>query len=166
MKVIFLDIDGVLNTERYLRVQAQKCGYKDQATMQYNFDPVALDNLKEIIEVTNANIVISSTWRLQKDSSEASREWKELIRNFDSIGVSSRIIGVTPTIKNTESLNARWMEIKQWLQDNTDINIEKFVIIDDEWDMGEYTKHSFARCWSYSGLTNEVKETVLSLFSE
>lgn len=164
MKIIFLDIDGVLNTERYLRVQVQKFGYKDLATMQYNFDPVALNNLKEIIETINANIVISSTWRLNRDNNESSKEWSELIRNLDSVGIGDKVIGITPIVTDSKNMPVRWLEIKRWLQENTDINIEEFIIIDDEWEMGEYTETNFARCWSYSGLTSEVKEKVLSMF--
>lgn len=140
MKKLFLDIDGVLNTEKYLRMQAQRCGYKDKSTLQYNFDPIALGNLKQIIEATNANMVISSTWKLNKDNCDNSKEWTELVINLDSVGISDKIFGITPTICNTESFHVRWMEIKQWLQDNNDKDIENFVIIDDEWDMGEYTK--------------------------
>lgn len=166
MKVVFLDIDGVLNTERYLRIQAQKNEHMDQASMQYNFDPIALKNLKEIIEITNASIVISSTWRFKKDNIEDPKEWTELMRNLESIGINDKVIGVTPTTIKSEYLSVRWMEIKQWLLENKEKNVEKFVIIDDEWDMGEYTNVNFARCWSYSGLTNEVKHSVLSILCE
>lgn len=166
MKILFLDIDGVLNTERYLRIQAQKLGYRDDFTMQYNFDPVALNNLKEIMEITNAKIVISSTWRINKDNSNNPKEWDELIRNLDTVGIKDRIIDITPTVTNSRGLNIRWMEIKQWLHENKNMDIEGFVIIDDEWDMGEYTNTNFIRCWSYSGLTDEVKQAVISMLSK
>jgi len=53
MKIIFLDIDGVLNVI-------------PQGRDKYGmiFHPEFVENLKYIIEQTNAKIVISSSWRI------------------------------------------------------------------------------------------------------
>jgi len=53
MKVIFLDIDGVLNVI-------------PQGHDKYGgiFHPEFVENLRTIIEATDAKIVISSTWRM------------------------------------------------------------------------------------------------------
>ena len=55
-KVIFLDIDGVLNT-KYWHAQKEKDQYG------YTFDATAVANLAKIIEKTGADIVISSSWK-------------------------------------------------------------------------------------------------------
>lgn len=47
MKIIFLDIDGVISTEK----------------SHYTLDKDACDLLGKIIDATDANIVISSSWR-------------------------------------------------------------------------------------------------------
>lgn len=52
MKVIFLDIDGVLNVYCESRDEFGCCFHK-------HFE----DNLRYIIDNTNAKIVISSTWK-------------------------------------------------------------------------------------------------------
>ena len=57
-KVIFLDIDGVLNTSRWHN-QVESSKLQDE--YGYLFDPVAVANLAKIIEETGADIVISSS---------------------------------------------------------------------------------------------------------
>ena len=54
MKVIFLDVDGVLNSEKNLLEAKGKSELFDR--------PLAL--LKELVESTKAKIVVSSTWRI------------------------------------------------------------------------------------------------------
>ena len=53
MKVIFLDVDGVLNSEKDLLEAKGKSELFDR--------PLIL--LKELVESTKAKIVVSSTWR-------------------------------------------------------------------------------------------------------
>ena len=66
MKVIFLDIDGVLN------VISQ--GHDEYGSL---FHKHFEDNLRYIIEQTGAKIVISSTWRMS-GLSEMQRMWKHI----------------------------------------------------------------------------------------
>lgn len=60
--VIFLDFDGVLNTEQY---QAQLAieGKLGKDAWGPLFDPRSVANLRKILEATDAAIVISSSWR-------------------------------------------------------------------------------------------------------
>lgn len=60
--VIFLDFDGVLNTEQYqatLAVEGKPA--KDRWGML--FDPRAVNNLRRILDSTGSVIVVSSSWR-------------------------------------------------------------------------------------------------------
>lgn len=59
-KVIFLDIDGVLNT-KWWYTQMNRNTPKDK--YGYAFDPKAVANLRRIVEETGADIVISSSWK-------------------------------------------------------------------------------------------------------
>ena len=61
MKVIFLDIEGVLNTkETYERI----CMTRGYTTMiDIEIDKFRLDYLKTIIDSTGAKIVLSSSFR-------------------------------------------------------------------------------------------------------
>ena len=63
-RYVFIDFDGVLNTERHhseLVSSGQKC------SDQYGplFDPVAVGNLKRIVDETEAEVVIISSWKLE-----------------------------------------------------------------------------------------------------
>lgn len=56
MKVIFLDVDGVLNNQHFLMQ------HQAQASSLYDaLDPACLEQLKRIVEATGAHIVVSST---------------------------------------------------------------------------------------------------------
>lgn len=61
-KIIFLDFDGVLNTEQY-QARLAVDGKPNKDAWGPLFDPHAVENLRKIIEATGAAIVISSTWR-------------------------------------------------------------------------------------------------------
>ena len=58
MKVLFLDIDGVLNT-KYWYTQVNRNTPKDK--YGYAFDPNAVANLKRIVEESGADIVSGFT---------------------------------------------------------------------------------------------------------
>jgi histidinol phosphatase-like enzyme len=61
VKIIFLDIDGPLNTKKHVMEQV-KNGKISWYEAQFNFDPDSMKNLQEIAEKTDARIVIISTW--------------------------------------------------------------------------------------------------------
>ncbi|MCL6604587.1 MAG: hypothetical protein K6T94_17120 [Paenibacillus sp.] len=149
MKIIFLDIDGVLNTDRYISFQ------KNHNVGQIIFDPEAMKNLKFLVESTNSNIVISSTWRIHYESNE--KLWRDLGRNFNEYHLNERIIGITPVHDKNLKTSIRWKEIEHWLSINEEKVIESFVILDDEWDMGIYARR-FVRCQAYKGLTDDLRE--------
>jgi hypothetical protein len=58
--VLFLDIDGVLNSTRWAQARYEQ-GYRDGYS---KFDPEAVTELQRIVQATDCQIVLSSTWRL------------------------------------------------------------------------------------------------------
>ena len=111
MKVIFLDVDGVLNSDEYF----DKIRNLDIQGIEREVDIEKIKLLKKAIDKTGAKVVLSSSWRYTKYA----QYLKELLSNYD-IYVDS-----TPFIENE-----RGLEIKKWLSDNQDA--EDFVILDDE----------------------------------
>jgi len=105
MKVIFLDIDGVLN---------------DAITTADLWDDSPkkehLDCLKAIVDATGAEIVLSSTWRLFLKARNDVRKALKTV-NLDFIDC-------------TEELEDRATEIEEWLSRHPEV--EQFVILDDE----------------------------------
>lgn len=133
-KILFLDIDGVLNTALFHNKEERE-RYRDK--YGYMFDPNAVSNFKMIIDETGADIVISSSWKYM--GVEKLREmWKER-------GLPGKIIDITPDSVSEEFLiNAdlddmsygsfRSLEIKEWMMNNGN-DVSHYAIIDDMYDM-------------------------------
>lgn len=162
MKVIFLDIDGVLNVY---------CQGQDEygCTFHKHFE----DNLRWIIEETGAKIVISSTWR--RDGLDVMQNlWKH--RNLPG-----EVIDITPTeIDVVEygtcefyDLVDRGHEIQQWINDH---DITNYVIIDDDNDMLPSQIGNFVRTANNEdhpdcvdigyGLTRKCSEKVIEILNK
>ena len=123
MKVIFLDIDGVLNHYYWYRKR------KDKSNVSYplsEFDPKSVSYLNNITDTTGAKIIVSSSWRFYKD----------IINMLRAAGVTGEIIGCTPDLSNTYGSLCRGKEIDAVLNKHTDI--ERYIIIDDDTDMDEH----------------------------
>ena len=121
MKVIFLDFDGVLNSDEYFERT------KDDKINRSEFDVNSLKILREIISLTDAKIVVTSTW-------------KEL-RRFDKVKeyLKSQGILVYDTTRKIDF--KRGEESRDYLSLHKDIS--EFVIVDDEVfpDFNELTKY-------------------------
>ena len=111
MKVIFLDVDGVLNSDEYF----DKIRKKNIDGIESEVDVEKIKLLKQAVIQTGAKVVLSSSWRHTKNGEQL----KELLAKFEIY--TDR----TPYLQNK-----RGIEIKQWLINNE--NIEDFVILDDE----------------------------------
>lgn len=146
MKVIFLDIDGVLNTEVFIRILHSE-GLQERIRDEYGhrFDPMAVDMFKWIIEETGAKIVISSTWRMS-GLLIMQEMWGK--RNLPG-----EVIGITPNhMRRTGSTLQRGKEIQEWLDCNP---VQSYVIIDDDSDMESHQLPYFVQTDFQYGLTYE-----------
>ena len=129
-KVIFLDIDGVLNTKWWY---TQMDGNTSRDKYGYAFDPNAVANLAKIVRETGADIVISSSWKCMGLS--------ELLDMWSERGLPGKVIDITPNSVSDEMLltanldeiemyHIRGAEIKEWLLTKGQ-NVGRYVIIDD-----------------------------------
>lgn len=109
MKVIFLDIDGVLNSDEYIDRAKNTQGIE----RHIDIDKVKL--LKKAIDETGAKTVLTSSWRNSNDIGPL----RELLAKYEIY------FDVTPFI-NWE----RGLEIKQWLLEHN--RVEDYIILDDE----------------------------------
>ena len=118
MKVVFLDIDGVLNSRAYDR--------KRNWNEQTDIDETRLPLVKKIVDETGAKIVLSSTWRghWSKDPALCDGDGEYVNETFAKFGLE--IYDKTPDLGIDFD---RPDEIKAWL--NSAEGIESFVIIDD-----------------------------------
>lgn len=67
MNLIFLDVDGVLNSSRKLR-EVWELTHKPHSGVNYPFDERCMNNLKLLVEKTNSKIVVTSTWRKYEEN--------------------------------------------------------------------------------------------------
>jgi hypothetical protein len=136
MILLFLDVDGVLNSRDYISRDDVNFDDPDQ-----QMDPDAIARLNQITDATGASIVVSSTWRL--GWLDDSNGLDKLQYSFKLYGITGKIIGMTPHKPNCIR-NQRGKEIQAWLDFNR-INmtndVEKFVILDDDADMGKLKDH-------------------------
>lgn len=122
MKLIFLDIDGVLNT----------CYTKERTSTNTIFvEDRKIAILKKIIDNTNTKIVLSSTWRIGWRYLELGLTTNDMIKDFIELRDKLKDFEIELYDK-TPLLNTflRGSEIKAYLDSSKD-NIENYIIIDD-----------------------------------
>jgi len=124
MKVIFLDIDGVLNNENTFIKKYKE--FSSTGKIIPEIDMQMVMRLKQIVNATGAVIVLSSSWKLGWDINftKCSQHCKDLILIFSEYNL--KIFDKTPNIEHGN----RQREIKEWLKNHPET--EKFVILDDE----------------------------------
>jgi hypothetical protein len=120
LKIIFLDIDGVLNNLKDMKSDEPQTDVWVRDYRKWNKE--ALEILNDIVEETGAKIVISSSWRkLEPDF----QWWNE---QFRLVKIDAECVGITPISRN----GFRGREVKEYLSEHPEI--ESYVILDDESD--------------------------------
>ncbi len=175
MKVLFLDIDGVLNSHQSMHFWHNKRDqekwenelYKSWQGTLYEylaqeFCPIAISNLEQVMrKVPDLKIVVSSTWRKGNDV----QALKEIFMPFKLI--SNVIIDRTPVDPDR---GPRGLEIQQWLDEQKNhgkVNeqVEKFVIVDDDGDM-EHLKVNLVQTDGKVGLDWNKAQEIIRRFNE
>lgn len=153
MKVIFLDIDGVLNTRKYItwlfEVKKQPISGK-----RIPLDPDAVLNLNMLTMFPNTFIVVSSTWRFGENI-------LSMQKILSDNGVRGQVYGLTPQydIKHPPKHHEeRGTEIQMWIDKHNAFSpelsvepIESYVIIDDDTDMLPNQMEHFVHVDSHVG---------------
>lgn len=150
VQLIFLDIDGVLNSERYIEELRNQCKPLSD-DYGYLFDPIAVDNLKKIIERTQGLIVISSSWKYLGIDEMISMWWDRKL--------PGKVIGVIPDalpdgITGDLEMVGKGYGVAAYLQQNKLENV-KYVILDDEQDFLSSQQAHFIKVNSFCGISVE-----------
>lgn len=132
MKIIFLDIDGVLNV--------MSLGHDKYGSL---FHPEFVDNLREIIEQTGAKIVISSTWRFA-GLEQMKAMWldRNLPGEVIDITVDCYQIVDEGRAEFYDTVE-RGHEVQEWIDSHQ--GIESYVILDDDNDFLASQRGNFVR---------------------
>ena len=149
MKVVFLDFDGVLNYDKYVRRS------EEQGLI---IDPERMVLLKGIIENTGAKIVLSTSWR---------EHWDKSIENCDQTGIKINEIFFKYALQifdKTPKLNInREDDIKAWLNQNA---VENFVVLDDAFLSADFLEGHFIKTSNYfNGLDESDVEKAIEILN-
>lgn len=143
MRVIFLDIDGVLNSIKLqVAYRALNPGKPISMLCSDLMDQYCLGLVAQLCRETEARIVISSSWRVL-------HSLKEIIGIMKQNGwsdVEDYVIGVTPQLREN-----RGHEIQAWLDSCETVG--DYVILDDDADMLDSQMGNFVLVDGYEGLS-------------
>ena len=167
-KIIFLDFDGVLNTEYYQNyLMYQGKPWRDEYGAL--FDPKCVRWLKRIIDETEADIVIESSWKYL-----GLVAMQELWEERDLPG---KVIGITDSYASDKWLlnanlddidpamgHCKGIEIASWLADNTRNGVN-YVIIDDEYVCLESQVCYFVLTNPHDGITKDIADRVIAILN-
>jgi len=157
-KIIFLDIDGVLNSSKFFEEQGfdpdvDEEGYEPLSLEWWaqGIDPEAVKLVNEIVSRTGARVVISSSWRLNTNIGY-------LRRVLQARGFEGDIIGATPRLQGDH----RGREIAAWLHAHGR-DVESFVILDDDDDMEPVRHRQIQSSFTTGGLRQAHVERAVEL---
>lgn len=170
-KIIFLDVDGVLNSSAFLRLKTEVEDPNDYFLQAYMsipeerktykkmremIDPKAVKILQSIYEEEPFDIVVSSSWRIC--------HYEVLILILEEYGFKGKVIDRTPCLNRESSV--RGNEILQWTLDNEDkcgkyYDFKSYVILDDSDDMLLWQKDNFVQTEWKIGLTEERTPAII-----
>lgn len=105
LKLIFLDLDGVM-TSAIDQKNRQECGTRTEDSFGPLFDPKAVVNLADIIESTEAQIVITGEWR-------RSLRYQDFTQMWEQRQLPGNVIDTTPLLNKSVGV-----EIDRWIRDS------------------------------------------------
>lgn len=170
-RYLFLDIDGVLNHEKFYqnRFNLLKQHKEIPPYPLCEFDPFCVEQVNRILDETNANLVISSSWRFDKDLKNI---LKKVGLKFDNFEITPYLCG-----------QIRGLEIKKYIddlllsdeyKDKTTFNermhpekVIRYCILDDDSDMLYEQRNYFVQTNAYgSGLTKRLANKVIRILNK
>lgn len=166
LAIVFLDIDGVLNSDAYLKrigttaeevndqfdaLGEQSSGPESYPLREKSLDPLAIQHLNSLLQETGAKVVLSTNWARKIPV-------QHIVALLECRGFEGEVFGRTP---RKMSLYSKGGEIALWLDQN---RTHSFVILEDE-HMDRYQNRTVHIDWR-EGLTAEhvqkAKEILLS----
>lgn len=145
MKVIFLDIDGVLNSIQFSKKRYEK--YKKTGKWDIAIDDNQVKMLKEIIDKSGGSdevkVVLSSSWR--KHFSEVNGKMFPKDNTGEDCRYAFSKHDITLYSRTGDSKdNNRGKEITEWIDAHNNLNITHYLVIDDEiLDILEYIPRNY-----------------------
>lgn len=133
MKVLFLDIDGVVNKRE---------NFNPKNNTIYPLDRYCAFLVGRIQLQTGCKVVLSSSWRF--DPQAVQEVSKNVIELLDQTPISDKYRGD---------------EVQAWLDDHPEV--DKYAILDDDMDFYVHQAPNFFKTRFEDGLTDEIAEAVI-----
>ena len=134
MRVVFLDIDGVLNC----------ANEEDTARHLVRPRPDLLALLDDLLDRTGAQIVLASTWRCDPEAVEVAR--RNGLRFIDTL--------------DDHGSEERGAFIRKWLSKHPEV--ESYVVVDDH--ASEHAGLPLFKCETDVGLTPDLVDDIVDYF--
>lgn len=115
-KVLFLDLDGVLNGHEY-DSQAESCTIK----------PECVEHLNKVLYVTGCNIVISSAWRYMVLNGAMTLKGFEYLLRTHKLRCKDLLLDTLPLDKEQNEAG-RALLIEEWVEQHKP---KKWAVVDD-----------------------------------
>jgi hypothetical protein len=144
-KILFLDIDGVLNNEEWFKECAKKGVYD-------GLNP----RLVKMLNNLDCEVVISSSW-----GCDNGQTWKKLRKK----GFNLKVIGYTEHHEIGSDWIVRGNSFKKWLHDNMGLSDYQYAILDDDADMLLEQKEHFVQTDSMFGVTENGIENLKEILN-
>ena len=166
MKYLFLDIDGVLNHDKWFSSPEYK---NNQANWQISmFDPACIERVNRILQETGAKLVVLSSWRDMADLPEIFAG-VGLPTEFDTTPYAEIIypdaFPITDFFSDeTDVRYWRGSEIKWWLDHNATEEYT-YCILDDDCDMLEDQLEYFVSTSNPKGLTDKLTVKAIEILN-
>ena len=161
MRILFLDIDGVLNTQKYLKEvwDKKKRDHVDLDDLDslanhkmLDIDMNKLKLLKEIVDECDLSVVITSSWKRLT-------VYPLVEKRLIELGIP--VVGVT-----IDNMDNRGHGIKNYIKK---YNIKEYIILDDDifYDYDEEILKRLVKTSFYEdGLDEEKKEEAIRLIKK
>ena len=145
MKVLFLDVDGVLNM------------HNSGGTKTLNRKRLRL--LQEIVDTTGCNIVVSSSWR----NSHIYLSLLQRTLKYRNMSIYSITRNLSLYSSFTHNSLLRGNEIKDWIDRHPDV--EQYAIVDDNNEMLDSQQQYFVQTDPNIGLTKDITNKLIQILS-
>ena len=140
-KILFLDVDGVMNSKTTLEKSTRGV---------IGIDPYLSLLVDRIVQATQCEVILSSSWR-------------HMGKGYEEVN------SIIPLAGKTDSCctGIRGVEIYKWITENIpwddrkDVTKFRYAILDDDSDMLLWQKDHFFQTTFDTGLTEEIAEKVI-----
>ena len=152
-KVVFLDIDGVLNGYPFLdEVEANSTARPLSRQWWSEFiDDDLMERLNQILEETGAVVVLSSSWRMRWPT-------EELQELFEEHGFRGQFVSAT----GNEPRGKRGAQIARWLE-YAPFEVTSYVCLDDDLDMDPVKARWIQTSPDRGGITEQEARRAIAL---